>query len=86
MDPGEGRIGRRTLTKWSMSDTRPIGPPSASLRAYSPFLMECTDTASVMVSTNPDCYPVMRMRKLRISTSPLLETFGIMRKTAGLTI
>jgi hypothetical protein len=53
-----------TLTKWSMSETLPIGPPSAIRLAYSPFLIECTDTASVMVSTRPDCSPVIKIRKL----------------------
>lgn len=57
-----------TFTKWSMRDTLPIGPPSAIRRAYSPFLMECTETASVIVSTKPDDSPVMRMRKLILDT------------------
>ena len=53
-----------------MSDTLPIGPPSAMRRAYSPFLIECTDTASVIVSTSPDCSPVIKIRKLQSAMSP----------------
>lgn len=41
-----------------------MASPAATLRAYSPFLIEWTETASVIVSTRPDCSPVIRIRKL----------------------
>ena len=52
-----------TFLKWSRRVTCP-NRPSVSRRAYSAFLIECIDTASVMVSTRPEEPPVMRMRKL----------------------
>lgn len=39
--------------------------PSVAVRAYASFLIECTETASVMVSINPDPSDVTRIRKLR---------------------
>lgn len=54
----------RTDLKWSNSVTCP-NRPSAIRRAYSDFLMEWIDTASVIVSTSPDEPPVMSMRKLQ---------------------
>jgi hypothetical protein len=35
------------------------------MRAYSAFLIECIETASVMVSTRPEVPPVIRLRKLK---------------------
>ena len=55
--------------KWSIRETLPIGPPSAIRRAYSPFFIEWTETASVIVSTNPDCSPVINIRKNRTQQS-----------------
>lgn len=66
-----------TFTKWSIKLTWPIGPPSDIRRAYSPFLIEWTDTASVMVSTSPDVSPVIKMRKLRPWSVISLESLRI---------
>lgn len=42
-----------------------MASPAATRLAYSPFLIEWTETASVMVSTKPDCSPVIKIRKLK---------------------
>lgn len=62
-----GIVGRDglTLTKWSNRLTWAMVAPFAILRPYSAFLIEWTDTESVIVSTRPDESPVMRIRKLR---------------------
>lgn len=49
--------------KWSISVTYP-SLLCASRFAYSAFLIECIDTASVMVSTKPEVAPRITMRKL----------------------
>lgn len=41
--------------------------PSADERAYAFFLIECTDTASVIVSIKPELSDVTKMRKLQMS-------------------
>lgn len=51
-----------------MRETCPNCPP-ANRRAYSAFLIEWIDTASVMVSTRPEEPPVMRIRKLKKKVS-----------------
>lgn len=53
----------QTDIKWSSRVTCP-NRPVASRLAYSAFLIECIDTASVMVSTKPELAPVIKMRKL----------------------
>ena len=55
-----------TVLKWSNKLTWP-SRPAARRRAYSAFLIECIDTASVIVSTRPDVPPVIRIRKLLMS-------------------
>lgn len=63
-----------TARKWSSKVTCP-SLPSAIRRAYCAFLMECIDTASVIVSTRPEVPPVMRIRKLgQTKNSELMRT------------
>lgn len=61
----------RTDLKWSRSVTWP-NRPSAMRRAYSAFLIEWMDTASVIVSTSPEVPPVIRIRKLIFEGKNLL--------------
>ena len=60
---GDKAKSRHTDVKWSINVTCPSFP-LASRFAYSAFLIECIETASVMVSTSPDCEPVISIRKL----------------------
>ena len=53
-----------TDLKWSYNETCP-SLPSANRLAYSAFFIEWIETASVIVSTSPELFPVIRMRKLR---------------------
>ena len=62
----DGDVGERTVLKWSSRVTCP-NRPSAILRAYSAFLIECIDTASVIVSTRPEELPVINIRKLVVA-------------------
>ena len=55
--------------KWSIRVTCPNRSP-ADRRAYSAFFIECSETASVMVSTRPEVPPVMRIRKLKKQVRP----------------
>lgn len=55
--------GLLTFLKWSYKVTCP-SLPVANRRAYSAFLIECIDTASVMVSTSPELFPVINILKL----------------------
>ena len=67
----------RTVSKWSYSVTCPKRP-SAKRRAYSAFLIECIETASVIVSTRPELLPVINIRKLM--KQPLVSIWRWVRR------
>jgi len=77
----QGGLEQQTEMKWSSNVTCP-SLPLANLLAYSAFLIECIDTASVIVSTSPEVGPVIRIRKL----GETIRVHSDNRETKGHTI